>query len=246
MTTIIHIQTMEELIGSLDVAGRHAVNEYCTRGIATKVVKPGDVVLDLGANEGFHTFHLASLVGNSGRVHAFEPNPSHWRKLLGHDNVRLWPMAVGDTISVQNFYLPIEDNLHQVGSLVDPRDFLGSVAMRVLTVPQVTLDSIEELRDRKSVSFVKMDIERREYNCILGMTELIISSKPKLVFENLTTEIYDALINLDYRISGMIYGVDLSILPNVLAIPKNDSDDLSQIALDQHEVREIVDLLGNL
>lgn len=243
MKSNVHNLAVENLIGHLDATGQHAVNEYCTRTIAEKLVKPGDIVLDLGANEGFHTFHLSSLVGYSGRVHAFEPNPSHWRRLLGHDNIRLWPMAVGDDISVQNFYLPIEDNLHQVGSLVDPRDFLGHVPMRVLTVPQVTIDSIDELSG-KSVRFIKMDIERREYNCILGMREFISNSKAVIILENLTPEINDVLVDLNYQIHSMIYGCDINILPNVLAIPESDSDDLSRIALSQHEVREIVELYG--
>src|SRR5256885_5136506 len=38
-----------------------------------KIIKPGDVALDVGAHIGAHTLALASLVGREGHVHAFEP-----------------------------------------------------------------------------------------------------------------------------------------------------------------------------
>ncbi len=38
-------------------------------------VAPGDVVLDVGAHHGLYTLLLAQLVGEKGRVHAFEPSP---------------------------------------------------------------------------------------------------------------------------------------------------------------------------
>src|SRR5688572_20988587 len=38
-----------------------------------RIVKPGQTVLDIGANIGAHTLPLARLVGPGGRVIAFEP-----------------------------------------------------------------------------------------------------------------------------------------------------------------------------
>ncbi len=57
------------------------VRAYCG------IVKPGDVVLDIGANIGSHTLHLARCVGAGGHVIAFEPTAFAFRKLL--DNLEL-------------------------------------------------------------------------------------------------------------------------------------------------------------
>src|SRR5262249_44519922 len=41
------------------------------------LVKPGDFVIDVGANVGAYTSLLSSLVGSNGRVWAFEPLPEN-------------------------------------------------------------------------------------------------------------------------------------------------------------------------
>ena len=45
------------------------------------ILLPGDNVIDIGANVGFHLFPMARAVGRKGRVHAFEPLP-HLLKIL--------------------------------------------------------------------------------------------------------------------------------------------------------------------
>ena len=47
-----------------------------------KIIKPGQTVLDIGANVGSHTLPFAKLVGNSGRVVAFEPTAFAYGKLV--------------------------------------------------------------------------------------------------------------------------------------------------------------------
>src|SRR6266436_206522 len=60
------------LLGAFE---RSTVNAY------RKIVQPGDTVLDIGANVGAHTLHLARLVGNNGTVIAYEPTAYAVRKL---------------------------------------------------------------------------------------------------------------------------------------------------------------------
>src|SRR5579863_7387210 len=53
----------------------NGVYEPWTTEVLTKELKEGDVFVDVGANIGFFTLLASKLVGEKGRVYAFEPNP---------------------------------------------------------------------------------------------------------------------------------------------------------------------------
>jgi FkbM family methyltransferase len=219
---------------------KHVLNEFSTREIAQKYIKPGDTVLDLGANQGFHTTEFVKHVGPSGLVHAFEPNYELWPFLVSLKNVRLWPVAVGDAISVESFILPTSSTSHQVGSIVDPRDFLGPVDVKILSVPQVTLDSLKELQSSK-ISFMKIDIERREASCLRGARETIAKNQPVIVFENNTQETEELLNSMGYMVTTMIHPRIGISLANMLAVPQALGDDLERIYLSEEELTPMLD-----
>src|SRR3979411_2156168 len=57
------------------------IYERQTKAALRNLVPPASLVLDIGANIGAHTLHLAQLVGPNGRVIAFEPTEFAFRKL---------------------------------------------------------------------------------------------------------------------------------------------------------------------
>ena len=57
------------------LAALYSGNEKENQRVYAAVVRPGDTVVDAGANWGVHTLYLAKLTGATGRVHAFEPHP---------------------------------------------------------------------------------------------------------------------------------------------------------------------------
>ncbi len=52
--------------------------------IIRKLLKPGDVFVDCGANIGLWSLVASSVVGSRGKVFAFEPNPLTFRKLINN------------------------------------------------------------------------------------------------------------------------------------------------------------------
>ncbi|HEX8649828.1 MAG TPA: FkbM family methyltransferase [Pyrinomonadaceae bacterium] len=65
-----------------------------------RAIKTGDVVFDIGAHVGVYTTLFSHLVGQQGKVHAFEPNPEVLpalrRTVEGLGNVVLHPFALSN------------------------------------------------------------------------------------------------------------------------------------------------------
>jgi FkbM family methyltransferase len=59
----------------------HGVFEGDLTRIVTRLVTEGSVVFDVGANLGYYTCLTAPLVGRTGSVHAFEPDPDSFGRL---------------------------------------------------------------------------------------------------------------------------------------------------------------------
>jgi FkbM family methyltransferase len=67
-----------------------------------KIIRPGDVVFDVGAHYGYYTLLSSALAGPKGKVFAFEPSPGNIPRLKKHldinhcDNVQVIELALSD------------------------------------------------------------------------------------------------------------------------------------------------------
>jgi FkbM family methyltransferase len=129
-------------------------------------IRPGMRCVDVGANVGVVTRHLARLVGPSGSVLAFEPSPENFAVLSRRrwgPNVRLVQAAVGATSGQTTLF--VSDDLN-----VDHRTYATERARRRVPVPQVRLD---DAVGEAAVDFVKMDIQGYEVEALRGMSGLL-------------------------------------------------------------------------
>jgi FkbM family methyltransferase len=142
-------------------------NQFGEVGIA-KTLKPGDVVLDLGANIGLFTLLYARQVGPTGHVHSFEPGVQSFALLKtntiinGYANVTLYNKAVADTDGIAKFLLCTTGDS-------DNRLMDNSGEKREeIDVELVRLDS---LFGNARVDFIKMDIQGAELLAMKGLRE---------------------------------------------------------------------------
>lgn len=140
-------------------------NDFGEVGIA-KTLRPGDVVLDLGANIGLFTLLYARQVGPTGRVHAFEPGVQSFALLQtnaainGYSNVTLYNKAVADRDGATKFLLCATGDS-------DNRLFDNSGERREeIDVEVVRLDT---LFGPSRVDFIKMDIQGAELLAMKGL-----------------------------------------------------------------------------
>jgi FkbM family methyltransferase len=185
------------MLTGLDARALHFTNEAFTRLIYSKIVRSGDTVLDVGANAGLHTVELARIVTAAGLVHAFEPNVKHFPRLLSiAGQVVLWPMALGRTLSVETLHVP--EGLDGWSSLESLDGAVGNRRVEKVPVVQVPLESLS-LPIRGRLSFVKVDVENRELDVLVGAEGLLREHRPVIIAENVTPEILRVMVRLGYE-----------------------------------------------
>ena len=132
-------------------------------------------VVDVGANHGLFSLEAAHLVGDSGRVHAFEPTPSTRRLLennlaangLGPGFVRVFPAALGDRTGTAR--LRVHRELSGLNTLADDDITWNRRTLRadeVVDVPITTLDAHAEAEGLDRIDFLKVDVEGFELGVI--------------------------------------------------------------------------------
>jgi FkbM family methyltransferase len=164
---------------SLDLYGEWSEGEV---ELFRKVVKPGDVAIEAGANVGALTIPLAKIVGDTGRVHAFEPQKDNFDCLAWNvtslPNVTLWPRALASD-KYQISYAAAD--LNKVCNLGSTE--LSTHGAIIPANSQITT-TIDEIFSSASVSFIKADVEGMELEVLQGAVATIDRCRPILYVED--------------------------------------------------------------
>lgn len=171
-----------------------------------RVLRPGDIVVDVGANVGLFTLIAARAVGASGQVHAFEPVPVNFERLAENvsrnalPNVTLNRVAAGAASGQTQLGLEPGTDLTS-GKQMSGFFTVGS-PLRAVTVPVASLDDYasERLSGRR-IRFVKIDVEGYEPEVLRGMRSLLAARRIDLVM--LEVSIY-ALSRVGAQIKSLI------------------------------------------
>lgn len=151
-----------------------------------KVVKPGDLAVDVGAHFGIYTAALSALVGPRGRVLAFEPQTLVFaalqRKRLPHANADLQQVALSAAAGRVTLCIPFV-----AGGVPEPAlATLEPIAPPFLTDEIVTrtLDSYK--KSLHGLAFVKVDVEGHEIAFLDGARSVLRASRPLVQIEDNT------------------------------------------------------------
>ena len=154
-------------------------------------LKPGMVVMDLGANIGIHSLLSAKYVGEHGAVHAFEPTPRTFEQLRanvelnGFTCVQLNQLAVADKSGTSTFYLYSQCGMNSMRR----QDWVGK-PLEQIVVETVSLDEYVQAKNLQRVDLLKIDVEGAELLVLKGARSLLCRQNPPVVvceFTNKTT-----------------------------------------------------------
>jgi FkbM family methyltransferase len=158
----------------------HTYEPHVTAAIE-RLVKPGMVFVDIGANLGYLSLVAARVVGERGKVICFEPNQENCKliylsaKLNGFENIEIYPFALADENKAV-----IYDDMEGNGIISAFDSNLESTPLRSI-VRALTLDSA--LRDEDSIDVLKMDIEGAEYMVMRGAAGVLKRHRPVILSE---------------------------------------------------------------
>ncbi|MCL6481170.1 MAG: FkbM family methyltransferase [Firmicutes bacterium] len=146
-------------------------------------LRPGMVFYDIGANIGFFSLLAARLVGPSGRVFAFEPEPALLPRLLeniarnGFDHITVVGKAVTAT-SGEIFFEPADSHS-------SPDFGLGRIREEATctTVPVAGVALDDFVLQHPWPDVVKCDAEGAEVDILRGATQLLRARRTIFVIE---------------------------------------------------------------
>jgi FkbM family methyltransferase len=159
----------------IDPRERHRMarlyDEGAARWLAERIA-PGDTCVNAGANTGVYAIQLAHWSAPSGRVIAFEPNPSARAILARHVNmnglnarVEIVPAAVSDRQGSSTFFAS-EDGDGMSRLAIANEKLVGTVP---LTVPTTTLDDYCVVPPK----WIVVDVEGFEIHVLRGARRLL-------------------------------------------------------------------------
>jgi FkbM family methyltransferase len=146
-----------------------------------QILRPGQIVFDIGANIGYYTLLASQQVGSSGRVLAFEPFVRNIAFLHRHvsmnraDNVTVVPVACAECSSIEEFVIGADCATgHLANRPVQRRDD------NTLIVATAAVDDV--VREYGLIpDVIKVDVEGAEERVLRGAAKTLAEARPILL-----------------------------------------------------------------
>lgn len=223
----------------------HGSYEPTLRRVLRRLLRPGGIFIDAGANIGYVSAVAASLVGPTGQVHSFEPVPPVFRRLR-----RLAELNPGYRFTLNNHALGAEDGDAVItvkrgnigGNTLVPGQIEPEHQGETYAVPIRRLGDYLTRYGLARPSLIKIDVEGFEYQVLRGMADYFAGTdyRPPIVCEvnadaaaalgYTLGEMADHMASLGYsayRLTDLSTPIDLTTIdgfPNLLFAPAGSLD----------------------
>lgn len=178
------VDLSDRVIGHGIIKGEYESEEV---DFVKSIIKPGDTVLDIGANIGFFTILMADLIGETGKSYSFEPLPRNF-KLLNRSieengfagRATIEHAAVGETQGTLKLISPPTETLNLGGAFLKTGDTQvppGHIA------EEVTVIRLDNYSIERPVKFIKIDVEGAELLALRGAMNILTEDKPVIMAE---------------------------------------------------------------
>ncbi len=168
------------------LTGRYEVAET---NLMRRFLRPGQTIIDVGANVGYLTRFFARSTGARGRVCAFEPNsiifPLLEKNVSGFRQVSLYNVALSSSDDRLPLFFAGHD--HSVGSFAKEYPathvfYQGSGRLNSAVSELVAGDNFMKKIDVRRIDILKIDVEGWELNVLAGLEQTISASRQLTIF----------------------------------------------------------------
>lgn len=190
-------QTFCRAEGILSLGGNPEQEDF---DYISSLIKPGDVILDIGANVGLVSISLLKAQPEVGKIYAFEPLPDTFAKMKHNIELngrleKIHPVNVGmsDKMGEVVFFLPgaaeaasMQPNMDEfyMQESVDGQ-YTGVKKMDKVKCKVTTLDEYVAENNIDRINFIKIDVEGNEKNVLAGGADVLKKHHPIVYCEML-------------------------------------------------------------
>ena len=170
--------------------------------LLNKLLRPGSVAIEAGANMGALTVPMAKQVGEKGLIYAFEPQLSVFQQLCAN-------VALNDLVNVQAFHAGCGARSETLSlARVNPgrENNFGGLSLDHLRAEQgidVPVHRLDALLDPPRLQLLKADVEGMELQVIRGEAGLIAQHRPALyleTWEKNSQALFEDVLGRDYKL----------------------------------------------
>lgn len=150
---------------------RYGCHESANIDLVNNSVGEGDTFVDVGAHIGYYTIFASKIVGETGKVFAFEPDPTNFAllekniKANGCENVIAIQKAVSNKTGTDALYISPDNS-------GDNRIYDSDLGWKTVDVETVRLDDYFKDYDT-DIRFVKIDVQGVEGSVLQGMKSIL-------------------------------------------------------------------------
>lgn len=157
--------------------------------ITDAFAKKSDLILDIGANTGIDSIIIAKK-NPALKIIAIEPFKPNYERLEKNislnsvENIEVRKIALGDSVSEINFFVPSDGRITDVSSAVEglgEKVYGDEIKWEKAIVKQTTLDELH--REIGPVKFFKCDVESYELNVFKGAEVFFRERRPSFILE---------------------------------------------------------------
>lgn len=198
-----------------------------------RLIKPGMVCVDVGANIGWISLQMARAAGEGGVVYAFEPSQWTFSRLqvnvsINDYDIRCYRLAIGERSALNT-------------SLTLPQGYRldGKCTAETQVVDTVNIDDFFQANPTSRLDFFKTDTDGHEPYVLKGAMRTLQKFKPVILFElapwhlnragTSAGELFEILSRMGYRFldeslvkttaDAVLRGLSKARTANVIALP---------------------------